>query len=434
MWARARESLARLFGGKGEQPNGGAPERSDREPLDFSASSPFSQSPGYVEPLLSEANDTAASMPVGGLPLLERFDTVEEALPISMDAAAAEVPTPSTASEWLPDQAVSAGDASFHDSPSGDTDPLLQSPASPAMSEETQEVARPPGLFARLFRRQRLSVTEDLAPPVVDEANPGFLVAEFRAFYNEILLHKHQGSEISAGFATAIVSREESTGDSPEQAASSLSARLQQMLELQQAKANWVGGEAAARYPDAQYAMAVLADETLSTVDWKGREAWPQFSLEQKLYQSSAADLEFFKRVDRLFKEGPSTRVSRDLARVYLLTLAAGFRGKYGAFGLTRALHEYRQRLFEYIHGGDALLLYGEDRVLFPDVRAHTIVGRPTARISGAQRWVAVLVILLGAYAVAAHVAWNRASADLRDVTGRVEAATATPSLAGAPR
>jgi hypothetical protein len=32
-----------------------------------------------------------------------------------------------------------------------------------------------------------------------------------------------------------------------------------------------------------------------------------------------------------------------------------------------------------------------------------------------------VLVVVLIAYTVLAHVAWNRASADLRDVTSRVE-------------
>jgi type VI secretion system protein ImpK len=194
------------------------------------------------------------------------------------------------------------------------------------------------------------------------------------------------------------------------------------MLELQQAEATWMGGESAARYHDAQYAMAVLADETLSTIDWKGKSAWMQFSLEQKLFKSSAADLEFFKRVDRLFKDGVPTEASRDLARVYLLTIAAGFRGKYGQFGLTRALHEYRQRLYEYIHGGDALLLYAEDRAIFPDAASHTIAGRATARVSGAQRWIAVLLVVLLGYTILAHFAWNRASSELRDVTARVEA------------
>jgi type VI secretion system protein ImpK len=408
LWARARSRIARLFGRGRTSDNGLEPDTHPGEsvspPDDFQF--PWSRAD---ERFADDENVSFKGASHSHVPLLEPFESVEDALPRS-------------------DSASSAAESFVDAPPNGrsmteaDTDPMLEAPTDPT---DTQEVPRPPGLFARIFGWTKEPVTAEEEGRASEEINPAFLVSKFRAFHNEVLHQKHRGTDITAGFATAILTQDDAAGESPEQAAQALSGRLQQMLELQQAEATWIGGESAARYHDAQYAMAVLADETLSSADWKGKPAWPQFALEQRLFKSSSADLEFFKRVDRLFKEGAPTPSSRDLARVYLLTLAAGFRGKYGMFGLTRALHEYRQRLFEYIHGGDALLLYADDRAIFPDAASRTIVGRATARVSGAQRWIVVLLILVTGYAVLSHLAWNRASSELRDVTARVEATQA---------
>lgn len=420
LWKRARDRIARLFRGRasdevratgsaGDQTaeNVGAP----RDGFKFSWDRPDA-SEGEASATLDDAlptddrrDDAAAKGPFSrqDLPLLEPFRSVDEALP------------------FVAGRSVSPSTGAFELLTEAHTEPVLEPVHA---GDATLEVPRPPGLLSRLFRLRRAAeVAEPAAERTSAEINPVFLASKFRTFYNEIINQKHQGSEFASGFATAIVSHDshDESHMTPEQAAEALSVRLHQMLELQQAEATWTGGETATRYPEAQYAMAVLADETLSTMQWKGGSAWPQHSLEQKLYKSNAADLEFFRRVDRLFKEGMSTAVSRDLARVYLLTIAAGFRGKYATFGLTRALHEYRQRLYEYIHGGDALLLYADDRKIFPEAASRTIVGKAMSRFSGAQRWVAVLVSVLIAYTVLAHIAWNRASADLQDVTARVE-------------
>jgi type VI protein secretion system component VasF len=136
--------------------------------------------------------------------------------------------------------------------------------------------------------------------------------------------------------------------------------------------------------------------------------------------------VDVFKRMDRLLKESPDSVIARDLARVYLLVIAAGFRGKYRPFGLTRALAEYRRRLYEYVHDGDPLMLYSDQRVIFPHAGSHTLAGQALSRFSAAQRWTAILVILAVTYTVIAHLAWTRASADLQDVTARIKSADVT--------
>ena len=286
--------------------------------------------------------------------------------------------------------------------------------------------------------------TGEMVPPTPPEVTaameaerPPFFVPKFRAFYNEIVSHKTQKAEFTAGFATAVM---DYTADlTPDAAAQQLQKRLTEILELQAAEATWMGGEAAARYPDAQYAMAALADEVFAHIDWPGRDAWPKYQVEQKLFRSNAKDIEFFKRVDKLLKnesEKPSG-AAKDLARMYLLVLAAGFQGKYRPFGLTRPLAEYRRRLYEFVSGKDPLMIYAEERKLFPEAAERVVVGRAVSRFSMLQQWAAVLVILLIGYAVISQVAWNRVSADLKDVTARVEAANTSATsdgLAGDPR
>lgn len=294
---------------------------------------------------------------------------------------------------------------------------------SPTSEEPTLELAPArrwrEKLLGRFFRARAsqaspAGATEGEAPP-----SAGFLFAKFRAFYNEVIRFQHQKSEFSAGFATAMIADGEDPG--PETAANALSRRLCELLELQAAEAKWMGGEAAERYPDAQYVMAALADEVFTYSEWEGQSVWPKYRLEQRIYRTHAAEVDVFARIDTLLKDAPETAVARDLARVYLLVLAAGFLGKWRPFGLTRAVAEYRRRLYEYIHEGDALMLYASDRRVFPDAVSRTLEGHAVARFSAAQRWAAILAVLATTYFVVAHVAWSNSSSDLRDVTARIK-------------
>jgi type IV/VI secretion system ImpK/VasF family protein len=315
-----------------------------------------------------------------------------------------------------------------------DTDELEQVAFDETLIEQVDpevmaDVRRLPGFFKKLFSKTQ-AVTQ-LEPAVASPpaANPTFLVQKFRAFYNEVVVYKNQKAEFSGGYATAILA-DFATDLSPEQSAQSLSVRLQQLLELQSAESSWMGGEAAALYPQAQYAMAVLADEILSHAEWPGQVSWGQHRLELAVFKTAAADVEFFRRVDGLLKNGPQATATRDLARVYFLVIASGFRGKYRPFGLVRPLAEYRLRLYEFVYGGDALLLYGDDRRLFPEALSVTMAGKGLRRFSMAQQWVAILILMLTGYTVISNITWKRVSADLKDIAARVEQARrATPAV-----
>jgi type VI secretion system protein ImpK len=363
------------------------------------------------KPPVVDANSTTAEAPLVFIPALADIETPPPA-----------PPAPATGSfdgESTQDIEVKTDEFEIA---------LLESPTDPIELETKRSWTD--AFFVRLFRRgdrKQQAVAAEAADAA--RASSAFLLAKFRAFYNEIIRFQHQKSEFTAGFATAILT-DVSPETSPEIAAEALSKRLSELLELQAAEAKWTGGEAGARYPHAQYAMAALADEIFTYSEWEGQVAWQKYSLERKLHRSHDADVELFRRIDRLLKDSPDTVVARDLARVYLLVLAAGFKGKWRPFGLTRPLAEYRRRLYEYIYGNDPLLLYAPERRVCPDAASRTLEGHAVSRFTALQRWVAIVVLLMVSYTVVAHIAWSRASADLQDVTSRIK--TGSGGAAGA--
>jgi type IV/VI secretion system ImpK/VasF family protein len=305
---------------------------------------------------------------------------------------------------------------------------LVPMPTSGELTAETRVV---PGFFGRMFNKKAeedASKADAHTKAMPDDKVP-FVLAKFRSFYNEVIRDKHQKSDVIAGFATAVMGAGGAASDSdPEFAAQLLSKRLGEMLELQAAESNWTGGDAAKYYPEAQYAMVALADETFATIDWPGRPAWHKHMLEPKMYGTRGADVEFFKRIDKLLKESPDDKGARDLARLYLMVIASGYRGKFRVPNVRRPLAEYRRRLYEYSHQNDPLELYARDRTVFPQAVANTLVSRSVGRVTPAQRWIAVVLVLSALYIGISHYAWTKVSADVRDVMSRIQSSISSPS------
>jgi type IV/VI secretion system ImpK/VasF family protein len=331
------------------------------------------------------------------------------------------------ASPFKPQSGVGA--ATIDDEISERTDEFAvpEPPAEGEPDDHTADVETvpPPGFFARLLGRKSRAA----AAAEAEEVEPGFLHAKFRQFYSEILRFKNQKTQVAAGFQTAIVT-DYAADISPDATAQQLSNRLKELLDLQMAEAAWMRGEYAQRYPQAQYAMAALADEIFTEIEWPGQVAWPQNRLETRLFKSSDADLEVFKRIDRLLREEYPSAEARDLARVYLLVLASGFRGKWRPFGLKRPIADYRRRLYEFIADADPLMIYADDHRLMAQAAEYTLVGQAVSRFTAAQRWAALLVLLIVTYVVTAHIAWGQVSSDIKDLTTRIVSSSAAQ---GAP-
>jgi type VI secretion system protein ImpK len=190
-----------------------------------------------------------------------------------------------------------------------------------------------------------------------------------------------------------------------------------QAVQAARAGAGW-GTEV---YRQAQYAMAVLADETFLHLAWDGREAWRANLLESRLFGSHHAGDELFARIDALLRSRDPLHF--DLAEVYLLTLGLGFEGRYRGAGPEGAerLAVYRRDLFSFLANREPELADGKRR-LVPDAYASTLDAGDPPRLPYLKRWLLAGGVVLVAWLVGQHLMWrelvSRLAPELRVILG----------------
>lgn len=124
-------------------------------------------------------------------------------------------------------------------------------------------------------------------------------------------------------------------------------------------------------YREAQYAMAALADEQLLLeVDWPGRAAWLDLTLESALFDTRMAGVRFYRVIDRLLAVSTPTTAHAELGIVLLATLQAGFRGELRGAHEAQTLTRRRRELVEFVHSvrGDMPVRYA-----FEQAYEHTV-------------------------------------------------------------
>lgn len=183
------------------------------------------------------------------------------------------------------------------------------------------------------------------------------------------------------------------------------------VLEGQVPESRRRGGEyGVGYYRDAQYAMAALADEIFLTLDWPGREVWRSRLLEYELFGTYTAGETLFERVDRLLKDRDPS--DGEIAAVYLLALALGFRGKYRDADDGGQIEYYRRQLFAFLFQGRPDL-DREDRRMFPEAYANTLTRDEGERLPYIRRWLWLMVGIAVVFLLASVVVWEVFTADL---------------------
>ncbi len=255
--------------------------------------------------------------------------------------------------------------------------------------------------------------------PAPASAEDGFLTVRFHEFYRELLELKNQvtgqgdwlfAAEAGEGGGTA------SPGTAPPNA---VWQRLLTLLERQALAARGSGGDLAASiYSQAQYLMAALADEIFLHLDWPGREVWKTQLLEARLFKSHSAGETVFERLDELLANPDP--IYLELARLYLASLALGFRGKYRDLESGELeLASYRGRLLLFIHRQEATLLEGRER-LFPEAYASTYDRGKSRRLPYLRRWLIAALLLLGLWILGSHAVWWELTRDLEPTVERI--------------
>jgi type VI secretion system protein ImpK len=191
------------------------------------------------------------------------------------------------------------------------------------------------------------------------------------------------------------------------------------LLNRQEAEVRRSGGEyASAIYRRAQYVMAALADEIFLYLDWPGREAWRTNLLEFKLFQTYRAGEEVFHRIEALLR----TRDPADaeLAKIYLMALALGFRGALRGPEAQARIDWYRRELYTFLTHRDPGTPR-EPRSLFPEAYQGTVESSGAGRrLSAARRWLLAGLLLALLWIIAAHRVWLGVLEDLEPLVDQI--------------
>lgn len=175
--------------------------------------------------------------------------------------------------------------------------------------------------------------------------------------------------------------------------ANALSHELCQLIDLHSLEAGRVGGRAGVdTHLQARYLKAALADEVMLHTDWAGRAHWHHVLVEATLFQTAHAGEQVFADIDALLKADDPAR--RPLARLYLLLLAFGFRGRFRGAASLAPIADYRRALFQFAWQRVAGQK-GRDAVLSEQPYASTLVASAGERLAKPSRRSALLALAL---------------------------------------
>jgi len=238
------------------------------------------------------------------------------------------------------------------------------------------------------------------------------LLVQFGDFFAELLRLKYA---LSAGRLNAGEERL-----TPADLAGMVHQRLRMMLEAQAVRArHWGGTYGESLYREAQYVMAALADETmLLRVNWDGRTVWQDRLLETALFGTRVAGERVFERLDALLAD--DARASADLATIYLVALALGFRGRCWRPEDDGELRGYRAALARIIAREDPAMAR-EGAPLFQQAYEHTIEQGRAVRLPHLRPWLLVAATMVALFFAVSHVLWISLIFDLDQTVHRIE-------------
>lgn len=176
-------------------------------------------------------------------------------------------------------------------------------------------------------------------------------------------------------------------------------------------------GKPTDNYFEAQYVMAVFADDIFINLDWEGRRAWTSNLLETTLFRTHVAGEMFFEKLDRLLRDRDPA--DRSLAAVYLNALSLGFRGKYYGINDHGKLRRYRNELFAFIFRQPADLV-NEAKVAFPDSYVDNVKKEKSRKLMNPRVWLAMLGVVLVAYLAVSHGLWLKLTARIEQANQQI--------------
>lgn len=188
-----------------------------------------------------------------------------------------------------------------------------------------------------------------------------------------------------------------------------------------------------------RYLMAAIADELLLTSAWPGRACFTDCLVETRLFGSSVAGDEIFRRIEMLLADASSQ--PHQMAPLYLFAISIGFEGRYHGDDSAQDLIALRDALFRKIYGREPELYPGladqprnAGRVLSAQAYRQPLSEIAPVRFYRISRPTLVFLASMALLLAVSQVAWLWSSAPVRRALEPgmpAKPALAAPSEAG---
>ena len=195
---------------------------------------------------------------------------------------------------------------------------------------------------------------------------------------------------------------------------SKIVGRLVTALEDRGRDFSLYGGEYGARlFQRVIYIFAAFADEMMLSRHWNGREIWLASPLEVRLFGSQSAGEEIFSDIESDLADYELGK--RDMAKVYLMALNLGFKGRYKGSENEGTIGKYKSSLFALINNRDPSHEQA-GKLFLGNIYQYNQTGGSPQFMPYLRPWLLSIVAVVILYVIASHLVWATSVSDLEEV------------------
>ncbi len=246
-------------------------------------------------------------------------------------------------------------------------------------------------------------------------ASASFVMQNFQEFYREVLIQKEYAY---------LTLDPQSQGEPAEQiifetVTDKIQRKLREMLERFSLNAqNQIGEFAVSHFQEALYIMVALADEIFLSFEWPGQKRWEDNLLEAQLFHTQIAGELFYNKLDALLEANDPMR--NDIAIIYLLSLALGFKGKYRGEDDSGKITWYREQLYAIVNRRSIDLFHPGREHLVPSTYEHVVIASPGKGLPDLRTWFIAFASIVTVFVFVSSVMWYKVVRDMDEAIGQI--------------
>jgi len=170
---------------------------------------------------------------------------------------------------------------------------------------------------------------------------------------------------------------------------------------------------------DILYLMTALADEIFLNITWNGKKYWEEHMLEYEFFKTQIAGNQIFNRINELLQ---NRNFPADIAKIYLETLAFGFKGKFrGTSSETEEIKALRKQLYDFIEKSTKTIFNSHSR-LFQKQYACTLPTIPRQLLPDFNQLLYVCCGIIFVFFIFGSIAWMIETKDLNLLLDEISA------------